>query len=121
MSAASHGQLISGLATAAYSKNTLVIPSATADYFTQAGAADAKIIGVLQNDTYAAGDPCTVKLFAPSTFISTANEAIVRGNYIEILANGKIGAGSGATQFVALTDGGQDEYVEYVQCWDLIV
>ena len=121
MSAASHGQLISGLATAAYSKNTLVIPSTTADYFTQAGAADTKIIGVLQNDTYAAGDPCTVKLFAASTHIATSNESIARGDYVEVLANGKIGSGSGITNFVALTAGGADEYVEFVQIWDLIV
>lgn len=119
--AADHGQTISGYSTAAYSAYEVVIPSATADYFTRAGAADAKIVGVIQNTTYAAGDPCTVKLFAPSTFRGVANEAIVRGNYVEILANGRIGAGSGATDFVALTDGGQDEYVEFVQCFDMIV
>jgi hypothetical protein len=121
MSAASHGQMLSGYATAAYSKNELVIASTTADYFTRAGAADAKIIGIIQNDTYAAGDPCTVKLFAPGTFVAVSNESIARGDYVECLASGRVGSGAGATQFVALTAAAQNEYVEFVEVKDLIV
>lgn len=121
MSAASHGQTISGYASGAYSKYELVIPSSTTDKFTRAGAADAKIIGMIMNDTYADGDPCTVKLFAPGTFLGVANEAISRGDYVECLANGRVGSGAGATQFVALTGAAQNEYVEFVEVKDLIV
>lgn len=121
MSAASHGQTLSGYATAAYSKYELVVASTSADYFTRAGAADAKIIGMIMNDTYAAGDPCTVKLFAPCTFLGVANEAIARGDYVECLANGRVGSGAGITNFVALTAAAQNEYVEFVEIKDMIV
>lgn len=120
MSAQVHGATISGKATAAIAKFKAVIVSATADFFTQAGAADTKIVGMTITEAFNASDPVTVKLFGGGTFVGTANEAVVRGDFIEILANGFVGAGATATEFVALTGGGAGEYVEFCKVGDLI-
>ena len=121
MSAACHGRELSGYATAAYAMYTTVIPSTVANYFTQAGAADTKIIGVTMNETFAAGDPVTIRLFEAGTNIAVSNETVARGDWVECLASGKIGSGSGATDFVALSAGGSGEYIEFVGVRDMIV